>query len=156
MNTAEHIEFMSQAIEQARIAKTHGELPFGAVIVKDGTIISEGRCQESALQTVLAHAELSAVNTACLKLGTNKLSSCIIYCTNEPCPMCAAAIFQAKIPNVVIGASRRDLTFLRDRKIDLQSLADDSGYEITITRDVMKEQVLELFENKITPHLQGY
>jgi tRNA(Arg) A34 adenosine deaminase TadA len=148
MNTDQQDTFMSAALEQARIAKENGELPFGAVVVKDNEIIAEGRCEEAALHTVLAHAELSAVNTACLKLGSNKLAECTIYCTNEPCPMCAAAIFQAKIPNVVIGASREDLSFLRARKIDIQALADDSGYEIAITRDVLKQEVLKLFTNR--------
>ena len=141
--------FMSATLEQARIAKENGELPFGAVIVQDSEIIAEGRCEEAALHTVLAHAELSAVNAACLKLGTNKLAECTIYCTNEPCPMCAAAIFQAKIPHVVIGASRGDLPFLRERKIDIQALAEDSGYEVTIERDLLKEEVLKLFADRL-------
>lgn len=114
-------------------------------MVKDGVIISRGRCREAKRKTVLAHAELEAVDKACRKLSTNKLKDCVIYCTNEPCPMCAAAIFQAKIPHVVIGASRDDLGFLRPRDIDIQVLADDSGFEIKIVRDVMKQDVIDLF-----------
>ena len=63
--------------------------------------------------------------------------------------MCAAAIFQAKIPYVVVGASREDLSFLRPRTIDIQALADDSGYDITIVRDVMKQDVVELFADRM-------
>jgi tRNA(Arg) A34 adenosine deaminase TadA len=59
--------------------------------------------------------------------------------------MCAAAIFQAKIPYVVIGVSRDDLGFLRPREIDIQVLADDSGYEIKIVRDILKQDVVDLF-----------
>ncbi len=62
--------------------------------------------------------------------------------------MCAAAIFQAKIPFVVIGASRGDLSFLRPRTIDIQVLADDSGYDITIIRGIMKQDVVELFAGR--------
>jgi tRNA(Arg) A34 adenosine deaminase TadA len=141
----EHIDFMAEALKQSKLAAKDGELPFGAVVVKDGVIISRGRCREAKRKTVLAHAEAEAVDKACRKLGTNKLKDCVIYCTNEPCPMCAAAIFQAKIPHVVIGASREDLTFLRPREIDIQVLADDSGYEIKIVRDVLKQDVVDLF-----------
>lgn len=140
-----HTDFMAEALKQSKLASGDGDLPFGAVVVKDGVIISRGRCREAKRKTVLAHAELEAVDKACRKLGTNKLKGCVIYCTNEPCPMCAAAIFQAKIPHVVIGASRDDLGFLRPREIDIQVLAEDSGFEIKIVRDVMKQDVIDLF-----------
>lgn len=140
-----HTDFMAEALKQSKLASRDGDLPFGAVVVKDGVIISRGRCREAKRKTVLAHAELEAVDKACRKLSTNKLKDCVIYCTNEPCPMCAAAIFQAKIPHVVIGASRDDLRFLRPREIDIQVLADDSGFEIKIVRDVMKQDVIDLF-----------
>jgi len=136
---------MHHALKQAKLAHRDGELPFGAVVVKDGVIISRGRCRENKRGTVLAHAEAEAIDKACKKLGTTKLTGCTIYCTNEPCPMCAAAIFQAKVPRVVIGASRGDLAFLRPRNIDIQALADDSGYAVTIIRDVLKPNVVELF-----------
>lgn len=144
-----HIDFMAEALKQSKLAAKDGELPFGAVVVKDGIIISRGRCREAKRKTVLAHAEAEAVDRACRALNTNKLKDCIIYCTNEPCPMCAAAIFQAKIPHVVIGASRSDLSFLRAREIDIQVLADDSGYEIKIVRDVMKQDIVSLFNRSI-------
>lgn len=139
------VKFMQAALQQAKLAKEQNELPFGAVIVQNGVIIAEGRCEEATLKTVLAHAEAEAVDRTCRKLERSNLDDCIIYCTNEPCPMCAAAIFQAKIPHVVIGASREDLTFLRPRAINIQALADDSGFDITITRGVLRQEVLSLF-----------
>lgn len=139
------LRFMNEALRQSKLAKEQNELPFGAVIVQNGVVVSEGRCEEATLKTVLAHAETEAVDRACKKLGRSKLDDCIIYCTNEPCLMCAAAIFQAKIPKVVIGASREDLPFLRPRTIDIQALADDSGFDIVIKRGVMKSEVLQLF-----------
>ena len=145
----DHSLYMQQALEQARQAKDDGELPFGAVVVHDGKVIAAGRCRETKQKTVLAHAELQAVDAACRALGTNKLSDCTIYCTNEPCPMCAAAIFQAKISDVVIGASRGDSSFLRPRTIGIAELANDSGYDIRITRDVMKQDVLRLFSDEV-------
>lgn len=142
---SDHTYFMTEALKQSKLAAKDGELPFGAVIVKNGIIVSRGRCREAKRRTVLAHAEAEALDRACRKIGSSKLKDCTIYCTNEPCPMCAAAIFQAKIPYVVIGASRGDLSFLRPRKIDIQALADDSGYEIKIVRDIMKQNVIDLF-----------
>lgn len=111
MNTGDHQRFMQEALKQAKLAKADGELPFGAIVVQKGIVISKGRCRETKRKTVLAHAEAEAVDKACRKLGTTELTDCVMYCTNEPCPMCAAAIFQAKIPCVVIGASRGDLPF---------------------------------------------
>lgn len=148
MTTDDHTSFMQQAFKQARLAKRDGELPFGAVVVWGGVVIATGRCREAKRKTVLAHAEAEAIDKACRKLGTTKLTDCVIFCTNEPCPMCAAAIFQAKVPFVVIGASREDLSFLRPRTIDIQVLADDSGYDITIIRDVMKQDVVKLFADR--------
>lgn len=141
-----HLSYMHDAINQAEHAKADGELPFGAVIVHKGKVIATGRCRESKQRTILAHAELEAVDKACRALGTNRLSDCTIYCTNEPCPMCAAAIFQAKIPTVVIGASRSDSPFLRPRTIGIQQLADDSGYDIEIIRGIGRAEVMTLSE----------
>ena len=143
--TAEDEKWMEEAIKLAREAKADGELPFGAVIVKDGEILSAGRCREGKLKTVLAHAEAEAVDAACKLLDTNNLSGCRIYCTNEPCVMCAAAIFQAKIAEVKVGASRSDIPWLRPRDITIDTLAKDSGYDIKIVRGVLKAKILPLF-----------
>jgi tRNA(Arg) A34 adenosine deaminase TadA len=139
-------QYMELAIEEARQAKQAGELPIGAVIRRKGKVVARNRCREAAEKTVLAHAELHALNDACKALGRTDLSDCVIYCSNEPCLMCAAAIFQAKIPRIVIAAARSDLPhLLRDRKFRIEHLAEDSGYDPEIVRGVMKEQVLALF-----------
>lgn len=122
METTDHSAFMKIALEQGGLAKQDGERPFGAAVVRGGEIVAVGRCREDKLQTVLAHAETEAVDNACKTLGTNNLSDCVIYSTNEPCAMCSAVIFQAKIPQVVIGASRGDLPFLRPRNRYANSL----------------------------------
>jgi tRNA(Arg) A34 adenosine deaminase TadA len=109
-------------------------------------VIARNRCREAAQKTVLAHAELQALDDACKVLGSTDLSECTIYCSNEPCLMCAAAIFQAKIARIVIGAARGDLPHLmRDRKFRIEHLAEDSGYNIEIVRGVLKDKVLGLF-----------
>jgi len=140
--------YMELALDQAKLAKKMGDLPFGAVIVCHGEIVGEGKCENGTIGDVTDHAEMNALRKACRKLGKNKLDDCTIYCTNEPCPMCAAAIFQAKIPNVVVGLTRDDLpNLLRPRKILMKNLAEDSGYPISIETGFMKKEILELFDN---------
>jgi len=140
--------YMESALDQAKLAKKMGDLPFGAVIVCNGEIVGEGKCENGTIGDVTDHAEMNALRKACRKLEKNKLDDCTIYCTNEPCPMCAAAIFQAKIPKVIVGLTRDDLpNLLRPRKILMKNLAEDSGYPISIETGVMKEEILELFDN---------
>lgn len=141
-------DFMELAIEQARLAKEHGEWPFGSVIVYDGKVVASNRRSETADRNVISHAELKTVSDACQALGRNNLSDCTIYTTNEPCLMCASAIFQAKIPRVVISLSRSDLPhLLRERKLRIEDVAEDSGYQIEIKKHVLKEKTLELFKD---------
>src|SRR5438128_1037783 len=94
--------FMDQAIKLAKSAKSSGNFPFGAVIVKGGEVISSGQCQEVTEHNVTKHAELIAVSRACSKLKTVDLSGCTLYASGEPCNMCASAAFQADIARVVI------------------------------------------------------
>ncbi|WP_432630676.1 tRNA adenosine(34) deaminase TadA [Brotaphodocola sp.] len=96
--------FMREAVRQARKAGKLGDVPIGCVIVKDGKIISRGYNRRNADKTVLSHAEVTAIRRACAKLGDWRLEDCTLYVTLEPCPMCAGAIVQARIPTVVIGS----------------------------------------------------
>lgn len=137
---------MALALNQAKIAKERGDRPFGAVIVCGNAVIAKGGCKDGTTGDVTDHAEIIALKKACKKLKRNNLSNCTIYCTNEPCPMCAAALFQAKIPHIVVGLTREDLPgYLRQRNIRMKNLADDSGYKIVIETGVLKEKILELF-----------
>ncbi len=139
-------QFIKVAIDEAKMAKVTGEWPFGAVIVRNGEIIARAACTETGTKNVLGHAELQALNTACLAVASNNLSDCAIYGTNEPCLMCASAIFQAKIPKITFALSRSDLPhLLRERKLRIEDLAADAGYNPQITKGVLKEEVLELF-----------
>ena len=96
--------FMNRAIEIARQAGTRGEIPVGAVIVKDGEIIAEGSNRREEKKSALSHAETEAIAAACRKLGDWRLDGCTLYVTLEPCPMCAGAIINARISTVVFGA----------------------------------------------------
>ncbi len=95
--------FMRAAIEQGRRAAAIREVPIGCVIVRNGRIIAAAYNRRNNDKNVLSHAELLAIREACRKTGDWRLEDCTLYVTLEPCPMCAGAIVQARIPRVVIG-----------------------------------------------------
>ena len=139
---------MYLAIEEAKVAKSNGDLPFGAIVVCDGKVVGKGHAENNTTGDVTCHAELLSLRRACESLSRNDLKDCVIYCTNEPCMMCAAGIFQANIPKVIIGLSRKDLpNLLRTRKYNIEHLAEDSSYKIEIVRDILKEEILPLFND---------
>lgn len=96
---------MRRALVLAREAAAEGEVPVGAVVTLDGVVIAEGRNRRETAESALAHAELEAIGNACRVLGGWRLWRCELYVTLEPCPMCAGAIINARIPRVVFGAS---------------------------------------------------
>ena len=96
---------MKEALILAREAFDDGEVPVGCVIVKGEEIVGRGRNRREKGKTALAHAEVEAISEACEKLGGWRLWECTLYVTLEPCPMCAGAIINARIPRVVYGAS---------------------------------------------------
>ena len=94
---------MEAALALAKEAAEAGEVPVGCVIERGGVIIGRGRNRREADRNALAHAEIEAINEACRTLGGWRLSGCTLYVTLEPCPMCAGAIVNARIPRVVYG-----------------------------------------------------
>ena len=94
---------MREAVRQAKKAWKLGEVPIGCVIVSEGKIIGRGYNRRTTDGNVLAHAEIIAIRKACRAMGDWRLEGCTMYVTLEPCPMCAGAIVQARIPKVVIG-----------------------------------------------------
>lgn len=96
-------KYMREAIRQAKKASALGDVPIGCVIEYEGKIIGRGYNRRMADKMVLAHAEITAIRKACKKMGDWRLEGCTMYVTLEPCPMCAGAIVQARIPRVVIG-----------------------------------------------------
>ncbi len=99
------IEFMNEALSLARQAGAEGEVPVGCVIVRGDEIVGRGRNRREKDKTALGHAEIEAIADACRRLGGWRLWECTLYVTLEPCPMCAGAIINARIPRVVFGAS---------------------------------------------------
>ena len=102
--TSDDIKYMKEALKQAEKAERIEEVPIGCVIVHQGRIISRGYNRRNIQASALAHAEILAIKKASKKMGDWRLEDCIMYITLEPCPMCAGAIVQARIPKVVIGA----------------------------------------------------
>ena len=97
-------KYMKIALDEARKAYDEGEIPVGAVIVKDGEIISLGRNDREKTNDATGHAEIVAIREACRKLGGWHLDGCELYVTLEPCPMCMGAIVNSRIKRVAFGA----------------------------------------------------
>ena len=105
----DHELYMRQALALAQEAAVAGEVPVGCVIVHDGKIIGRGRNRREEKQAVYSHAEMEAMAQANAALGSWRLEDCSLYVTLEPCPMCAGAIVNARIPRVVYGG--KDIRF---------------------------------------------
>ena len=101
--TGDDVRFMREAIEEAKKAESLREVPIGAVIVKNGEIIGRGHNLRESLRDPTAHAEILAIRRASEHLNAWRLLDCTLYVTLEPCPMCAGAILQSRIPRVVYG-----------------------------------------------------
>ena len=101
----DELQFMDEALALAKQAAAEGEVPVGCVIVRDGQIVGRGRNRRETEKTALGHAEIEAIAQACETLGGWRLWDCTLYVTLEPCPMCAGAIVNARIPRVVYGAA---------------------------------------------------
>ncbi len=96
--------YMGLALEEAKAAFLEGEVPIGAVIVRDGKVIARAHNLRELSKNAIAHAEILAIQRACDFLGGWRLTRSTLYVTIEPCPMCAGAILQSRIERVVIGA----------------------------------------------------
>lgn len=130
--------YMKMAIEEAEKAAQKGEVPIGAVIVHGGEVIARAHNLRETTQNAVTHAELLAIQEACQKLSNWRLEETILYVTLEPCPMCAGAILQSRIPRVVYGA--------RDAKAgavdSLYRLLNDErfNHQCEVTENVLAEE----------------
>jgi len=100
----EHEDYMREALALAREAAARGEVPVGCVIVRGGEIVGRGRNRREETHATASHAEMEAIADANARLGSWRLDGCALYVTLEPCPMCAGAIVNARIPRVFYGA----------------------------------------------------
>ena len=102
-------ELMGLALEEARKAAALGEVPVGAVVARNGEVVAAAHNTRETEKNALHHAELLAIDAACKKLGGWRLWECELFVTLEPCPMCAGAILNARIPRVYYGARDREM-----------------------------------------------
>jgi tRNA(adenine34) deaminase len=103
-DTSDDIGFMLLALDEAAQAASEGEIPVGALVVRDGRILARARNRNRSLQNPVMHAEIIALEAAAQALGNERLTGCDLYVTKEPCAMCAGAIVHARIRRVVIAA----------------------------------------------------
>jgi len=101
----DHLRWMDAALDEARLAGDHDDVPVGAVIVRDGLVVAAGHNERERLQDPSAHAEMVAIRRAAAALGSWRLLDTTLYVTLEPCAMCAGAIVLARIPRVVYGTT---------------------------------------------------
>lgn len=140
----EQEKYMKAALKLAQKAADEGEVPVGAVVVCDGKIVGRGRNRRETKKNALHHAEIEAIEKACKKLGGWRLHRCDLYVTLEPCPMCAGAIINARIPRIYFGASDPKAGSCGS-VIDLFSLPYNHKPEVV--RGVMQEECAAVLKN---------
>ena len=147
---------MKLALQEAERAFSEGEVPIGAVIVKDGVVVGRGHNQVERLKDPTAHAEIIAITSAASTLNNWRLKGCTIYVTVEPCPMCAGALILSRIDRVVYGVD--------DKKFGaLGSVCDIAKYRFNHKFDVEKgvlareaEELLKAFFSQIRKEMEGW
>lgn len=140
-----HEKYMQLAIKEANKAAAIKEVPIGCVIVRDGKVIAKGYNRRNTDKSVLKHAEIDAIRDACKKVKDWRLEDCILYVTLEPCPMCAGAIVQARIPTVVIG-SMNPKAGCAGSVINLLDMAG-FNHQCEVIRGVLGEETSSLLTN---------
>lgn len=138
-------KYMKEALRQAKKAAAIAEVPIGCIIVYQDKIIARGYNKRNTQKTTLGHAEISAIQKASKKLGDWRLEDCTMYITLEPCPMCAGAIVQARIPRVVIGAMNPKagcagsvLNILQERRFN---------HQVEMTSGVLEEECQKMMKD---------
>ena len=137
--------YMKLAIKEAKKARAIGEVPIGCIIVYEDKIIARGYNKRVAKKSVLAHAEILAIKNACKKIGDWRLEGCTMYITLEPCPMCAGAIIQARIPRVVIG-SLNPKAGCAGSVLDMMHV-EGFNHQVDVTTGVCDEECSEMMKD---------
>lgn len=136
-------KFMKEALLLAEEAGKEGEIPVGAVIVRNGEIIARGRNMRESKKNALSHAEIEAINSACNVLGNWRLNDCEMYVTLEPCPMCAGAIINARIKTLVFGAYDSKMGCI-DSVTNLCNMP--FGHKTEVYGGIMEDECLEILK----------
>jgi tRNA(adenine34) deaminase len=140
MTTLNHSddEFMREALKEARKAARKGEVPIGAVVVKDGKVISRGHNLTEKKQSALTHAELMALGKASKKLKSWRLIDCDLYVTLEPCTMCAGAIVLSRVRSLVYGTADPKAGAVDSTAQVMEN--EKLNHRVKVTRGVLKEE----------------
>lgn len=138
-------KYMREPLRQARKAYELGEVPIGCVIVHEGKIIARGYNRRNTDKNTLAHAEITAINRASKKIGDWRLEDCTLYVTLEPCQMCAGAIVQARIPEVVMGCMNPKAGCAGS----ILNILDmpEFNHQVAVTRGVLEEECSGMLKN---------
>jgi|TARA_B100000959_G_scaffold226183_1_gene240671 tRNA(Arg) A34 adenosine deaminase TadA len=139
--------FMLRAIELSINSAKKSGGPFGCVIVKNGTIISEGSNKVTSSNDPTAHAEVVAIREACKKLNTFKLSGCDLYTSCEPCPMCLSAIYWSHVDNIFYANTRNDAKEINfDDSLIYSEISKEIKDRKISTTQMMRDKALKAFE----------
>ena len=141
-------KYMREALRQAKKAYALGEVPIGCVIVHEGKIIGRGYNRRNTDKNTLAHAEITAINKASKKIGDWRLEECSLYVTLEPCQMCAGAIVQARIPQVVMGCMNPKAG-CGGSILNLLEMPQ-FNHQVSVTRGVLEEECSSLLKTFFT------
>jgi tRNA(adenine34) deaminase len=143
-NAAEDRQWMRQALDQAQKAYALGEVPVGAVAVVAGEVIGAGFNLKEREQDPTAHAEMIALRQAARKLGNWRLIGVTLYCTLEPCPMCAGAMIQGRLPRLVYGA--QDTRFGADGTVVTVLREPAFNHHVQVTSGVLADEAAALLQ----------
>jgi tRNA(adenine34) deaminase len=135
---------MEQAFQEAEKAFERGEVPIGAVVVAEGRIIGRGHNMVESLQDPTAHAEIIAITAAANYFGSWRLENTTLYVTKEPCPMCAGAIYLARVPHVVYGVSDSRMGACGSTENILQNLKLRSN--VALTSGILESKCLVILQ----------
>ena len=141
----QHIKYMKEALKQAKKAYALGEVPIGCVIVYEDKIIARGYNRRNTDKNTLAHAEITAINYASKKLGDWRLENCTLYVTLEPCQMCAGAIVQSRITNVVMGCMNPKAG-CGGSVLNILEMPE-FNHQVNVLRGVMEEECSQILQD---------
>ena len=140
-----HEQFMEIALQEAGKAAAEGEVPVGAVIVKDGQVLARAHNMREQKKSTIAHAEILAISKACKKVDAKFLDGATIYITLEPCLMCMGAIIQARISRIVYSANEPKFGSI----VSIGNILNDYklNHQIEVTQGIMEDEVSELMKS---------
>ena len=140
--------YMKEALKQAKKAYLLGEVPIGCVIVYQGKIIGRGYNRRNTDKNTLSHAEITAINKASKRIGDWRLEECTLYVTLEPCQMCAGAIVQARIPEVVMGCMNPKAGCVGSVLNILEML--QFNHQVSVTRGILEQECSDMLKTFFT------